>query len=259
MNKDKIETVIYSTMDYDKFKFIKSNRSINRSNVENLKESMIKKALPKSVTVNEKYEIIDGQHSFTARKELGLPIVYQIMEGAGEDEMITLNVNKANWKPIDYLNYFCDNEYNNYIEFKKIKDKYKITISDLLTIFDTLSNNKIGENARGRLFKEGKLDMSNKNEVILFLNDLQLFSSFDDYISTYFIRAFLRLYSSDFYDSSFMKRRCELSEAEIKSNTKGYTDKQCEFLSLIYTDSRKGIYITYVPIINGFAKVEKRK
>lgn len=257
--EDRIESVNYITMEYDKFKFIKSNRALNRNNVENLKDSMLVEALPVAIIVNENFEIIDGQHTFTARKELGLPIIYRVIEGIGEKQMITLNVNKANWKPQDYLNYFCSNEYGNYIEFKNIKNKYHITISDLLTIFDSLSDNVIGENARGRLFKEGNLDISNKDDVINFLEDLQSFNKFSDYTSTYFIRAFLRLRVSDFYDSDFLKRRCEQCEAKINGNGKGYTEQQCFFLANIYTDARKKMWVTYVPDIDGFVRVKKSK
>lgn len=259
MNKDKIASIIYETMDYDKFKFIKSNRGINGNNVENLKESMNKKALPIPVIVNEKYEMIDGQHSFTARRELGLPILYQIVEGAGEEEMITLNVNKASWKPADYLNYFCDNNFPEYIKFQKIRSEYGVQISDLLTIIDELSDNPIGENAMGRKFKEGSLDMSEEQKLLNFLHDLQLFEESENYLSTYFIRAFLRLYVSDFYSSEFIEYRVSLCGDKIKNNEKGYTDKQCRFLADIYSSPRKEVLVAYNENIKSFFKIGKSK
>jgi len=259
MNNDNIASIIYSTMEYDKFKFIKSNRGINRNNVENLKESMSKKALPIAVIVNEKYEMIDGQHSFTSRKELGLPILYQIVEGAGEEEMITLNVNKANWKPADYLNYFCNNHFPEYKNFQRIRNEYGVQISDLLTIIDELSDNPIGENAIGRKFKEGNLDMSQEQKILNFLHDLQLFKESENYLSTYFIRAFLRLYVSDFYDSEFIEYRTGICIDRIKNNEKGYTDKQCRFLADIYSSPRKEVLVAYNENIKSFFKIGKSK
>jgi len=255
----KMEKVVYSTSKYDEFKFIKSNRGINRNNVENLKKSMKENNILVPIIINEKGEIIDGQHRYTAWKELGFPICFYIVEGVGEEEMIALNINKANWKPSDYLCYFCDNDYDEYLKFDKIKKEYGVQISDLLTVMDELSENPIGENAMGRKFKEGNLDMSNHKKVLEFLHDLQLFKESENYLSTYFIRAFLRLYVSDFYDSEFMEYRTKLQEEKIKRNEKGYTDRQCSFLSEIYTCPRKEVIIIYNDTMKSFYKIESRK
>ena len=75
MNNDKIASIIYETMEYNKFNFIESNRGINGNNVANLKESMNKKALPIAVIVNEKYEMIDFLHEIREARLFSLIVL----------------------------------------------------------------------------------------------------------------------------------------------------------------------------------------
>ena len=65
---------ILSTYEYDKFKKIKGNRKINFKNLGKIINSMSKKQLVIPILVNEKFEVIDGQHRLQACIELGLPV-----------------------------------------------------------------------------------------------------------------------------------------------------------------------------------------
>ena len=84
---DSVVSVIYETYDYDKFSLLKSNRPVNKAHVIRLVESMDEEYLLSPITTNEKFQIIDGQHRFTAAKEKGLPIRYIIAQGYGDDHM----------------------------------------------------------------------------------------------------------------------------------------------------------------------------
>ena len=69
---------IYSTMEYDKFKYQIGNREIMENNVKDIIKKIEKNeydtAFP--IVVNKNMEIIDGQHRFEALKRLGLPIIF---------------------------------------------------------------------------------------------------------------------------------------------------------------------------------------
>ena len=56
------------------FKKIKGNRIVNKSNLNAIITSMEQQQLVSPIMINEKFEIIDGQHRFEACKELGLPV-----------------------------------------------------------------------------------------------------------------------------------------------------------------------------------------
>ena len=64
------------TNEYDKFKFIEFNRPINKNHVATLKSKIEHNDMQTIITVDYNYGILDGQHRFTAYKELGLPFNY---------------------------------------------------------------------------------------------------------------------------------------------------------------------------------------
>ena len=53
---------VFKTFDYGLFKNIKGNRELNPKNYKKILHSMGNKQLEIPIIVNEKYEIIDGQH-----------------------------------------------------------------------------------------------------------------------------------------------------------------------------------------------------
>jgi ParB-like chromosome segregation protein Spo0J len=70
--------------DYSSFKRIDGNRTINKAQVKKLYDSFnenpgLASAVP--IVVNDKMEIIDGQHRFESLKKLNLPIYYYEVEG----------------------------------------------------------------------------------------------------------------------------------------------------------------------------------
>ena len=57
---------IMVTENYDMFKKIGGNRKINKANYAKIVKSMKEEQLIIPIVVNERYEIIDGQHRYTA-------------------------------------------------------------------------------------------------------------------------------------------------------------------------------------------------
>ena len=83
------------TTDYKRFKFLINNRQTARNHINRLKDAITKNPDILSVQpilVNEKMEIIDGQHRFTAASELGLPIHYTVVKGLDISTARDMNV-----------------------------------------------------------------------------------------------------------------------------------------------------------------------
>ena len=76
------------------------------------------------IFVNEKNEVIDGQHRLQACKELKLPVNYIVLNGYGLKEVQKLNANTKQWSANDYMNGYCDLGYKNYIIYRDYKNKY---------------------------------------------------------------------------------------------------------------------------------------
>ena len=141
---------IKKTYNYELFKFHNANRKINKNHVENIKKSMQKKFLVSPITVNEKFEVIDGQHRLIACKDLGKPIYYFINNNYSIKEMQRLNAINKNWTPSNYLNTGVALNNQNYIDFKRFKKKYGFSHDVTLTLL--CDNNSRSEHDK---FKEG--------------------------------------------------------------------------------------------------------
>ncbi|MEQ9286955.1 MAG: ParB N-terminal domain-containing protein [Cyclobacteriaceae bacterium] len=89
--KAKKVSPVFETNDYSSFKKIKGNRGIDPQHVNRLEHSFKKKHLKTPILLNEKMEIVDGQHRVEAAKNLNLPVYYIIKENYGLDEARALN------------------------------------------------------------------------------------------------------------------------------------------------------------------------
>lgn len=202
---DEKVTEVRRTNDYNKFKNILGNRDLRGTNYNRLIQSIQKKQLIIPILVNEKFEIIDGQHRFEVCRRLMLPLYYYVVEGYGIEEVKRANLVGCNWVIDDYLKLNIEIGKKEYIEFKRIKDAYGLTSSQLLDIFANFQGISLKEIRM--LFEDGSFELNNINKVIEFLNKLEDFKFFDEYNSYSFTKAFLKLSGLEQYDHSIMKKR----------------------------------------------------
>jgi len=116
---------VMETYDYDKFKFLDLNRDPDKNNIKAIKESMKIKALPIPIIVNEHNEIIDGQHSFYARKESNLPIVYLVIEGLTIDDVPLFQTGRP-WKDHDWLKLWKGRGNQHYVVYEQFRKKHRL-------------------------------------------------------------------------------------------------------------------------------------
>jgi len=164
---------IHETTDYGKFKPLKGNRKVLRERVNALKESMNIKTLLTPITVNENYEIGDGQHRFQALKELGKPIHYIIQPGININDAIRMNQNVKTWALKDYLNTHLTAKNKNYVIFNEFKSKYKFGFNECLTLLTGSPYSHELTRFRNGELKITKLEeATHKAELIWTLSDL---------------------------------------------------------------------------------------
>jgi hypothetical protein len=111
--------------------------------VKRLKESFQKAYLLSPIIVNEKFEIIDGQHRFEAAKQIGVPINFLVAPKYGLKEVQMLNENMKNWKNEDYLNAYCDLKHPEYL---KLTDDYRTFVEANEDTIFTVEYDKFREN-----------------------------------------------------------------------------------------------------------------
>lgn len=168
----KITNIItYETNAYSSFKKINGNRDINLNNVKNIIDNIKKNGLkPTIIIVNEKMEIIDGQHRIEALKQLNLPVMYQIHKGLTLEDCIALNTSGKKWTLADYVISYATNGNQEYQELCRLGCKYgkEFTMNNIVSIVNSKSMSNSGDAIKkGRLVLKYKgADAEKKLETI---------------------------------------------------------------------------------------------
>ena len=135
-------TKVWVTEDYHLFGFIKGNRAIDPTNLNNIRESLKKKqVLEASIIVGidnvskdgKPYKIIEGQHRFTACSELGLPVSFTILQDFDIEVMEKslsvlelLNTASKTWNITNFMFSKRELGINPYTLYHKLFEKYDL-------------------------------------------------------------------------------------------------------------------------------------
>lgn len=203
---------VLTTSDYTKFKTLVGNRKLNELHVKRLSNSFEKRYLFSPILVNEKLQIIDGQHRFRAAKVLGLPINYIIVEGYGLNEVQILNTNSSNWKKEDYLKAYCDLGSEPYLVMKQFMNDYPdfgIAVSEqlLTNLTGGVNNSNRIYKSSGRVknFEEGKLIIPDLEHSYENAEKVMMFKPYyDGYNRSVFVAALIGIFKNENYNHAEM-------------------------------------------------------
>ena len=126
--KQKDSNVIHITRDYSMFRSVKGNRAIDKGHVQRLMREMKKKDLDLPIFINENDEVVDGQHTLQARKELGKPVRYIRGKFENEFDVAIMNANRKNWPMTAYLNFHIENGKKDYQIIKAMTKQYSLPL-----------------------------------------------------------------------------------------------------------------------------------
>lgn len=115
---------LYKTHNYGQFSIMPGNRPINMAHVQHLKKSFEERQLIVPILVNEKMEVIDGQHRLEVCRQTGLPVYFLILDKYGIREVQMLNTNMKNWGVEDYLSCYCNEGIEDYIKYREFRAKF---------------------------------------------------------------------------------------------------------------------------------------
>lgn len=242
--QDQILCQVYTTTDYEKFKPLAANRPVNKVHVRRIRDSLYLKRLVCPIIVNEKLEIIDGQHRYSALKEAMMPIDYIIVNGYGIYEVQVLNTNMKNWSQIDYLNAFCEMGVPSYLLLKKFLTLYphfSIKSAGVIIRGSYENSKKVDKNLTGtksgsiklRPFEEGDFEFPNFEIACERANTVMEFKDIYPYFSNdKFIRSVIHMTSIAGYDNQRMVDKLSSygGPYKIYANTKQFL----EFLEDVY-------------------------
>lgn len=139
-SRDKKVAEVRKTTDYGKFKILPGNRDVSPKQVKRIADTMKKKGyIPAPIIVNKDFEIIDGQHRFSAAKMAGVPVLYIVATDAkGMDArkmMYIKNQNQRNWSLREFEQSYCrlaesgfyGNRYDDYLAYRKFRQKWNLS------------------------------------------------------------------------------------------------------------------------------------
>jgi hypothetical protein len=118
---------VQQSTQYDKFKFLLNNREANRGHIELLKKSFEEVGnltAVQPILVNDKFEIIDGQHRFVACRELNLPVFYTQVAGLTVDDARKMNILHKGWTVDDYARSYALGGKKNYQTYLSLREEY---------------------------------------------------------------------------------------------------------------------------------------
>lgn len=144
---------------YGQFKKVLGNRPLDLLHVKRLKESIADEDLMIPIIVNEKREVIDGQHRLKAREELGKPVYYIVIDGLGIHQTQRANQTNKTWTLDDYLNTYVELNFHHYKIYKQFKARWKFSNSECIAL---LSGKVYGGNGEGHKdFQTGQFGVKN--------------------------------------------------------------------------------------------------
>lgn len=224
---------IYSTKEYHLFNSIDGNRTVNKKHVNRLKKSMSENYLFTLIIVNEKYEIIDGQHRFQAIKELGLPLYFIVKDGYQLDFVHQYNINTQNWKSADYLESYCGLGNLQYLEFKKFITKHEINMQIAMYILTGDDSGNMVKMFNAGLFKIK--DIKEAEDIMDKLNKCAPY--FARYKTRWFVYAIIRLLKKPQFEfEDFLnKLKTQPTALQVCNDVKQYV----ELIEEIYNYRRR--------------------
>ncbi len=172
--------IIEVTKDFNQFNQLKGNRAVKPEHIRALMRSFTEfpgMRAAKPVLLNEKMEVIDGQHRIQAAIRLGLEIYYMIVPGLTITDARILNALQRSWSFLDYAeSYAADpsSKYDAYRTYLVLRDEYPITPRALFSYTTSTGKSSSGGSER---FKMGTYEPRSTEDIRKDLDMLEDFST----------------------------------------------------------------------------------
>ena len=197
---------IFSTIEYEKFRFLGENRNVIPHKVERLKRAIVEKNLLSAypIVVTAGFEVLDGQHRLRAASGLGVPIFYIIEPLATVKDIAATNSLQSQWKMIDYVHYYVKLGQPEYILIIQFIQKYNIGLDTALSALGLRGGDV------NRFIKAGTIIVSDRlpfaEKVIKHCEDFQPFKLC---YNRSFVMALKRLMGHSFYNTATMRSKLQ--------------------------------------------------
>ena len=190
---------VKETKNYSMFSTIEGNRPKNELHLKRLRKSMEEELLISPIIVNEKYQVIDGQHRLAISQELSLPLRYIVAKGYGLNEVHRLNQNTKNWTMVEFIDGYADMGYKEYIYLKDFLERTDLNLSSALALLgsDTGENTKSIKNGTWKA-----VHIERAETIADWVNIIKPYHSGGT--RQVFVRALIKLYNNENFEFSHL-------------------------------------------------------
>ena len=238
------------TKNFKLFELLNGNRPVSKAYVNFLMESMKEKLQTTILIINEKNQIIDGQHRFMALKALNYPMYCIVASGYGLSEVHRYNTGQHNWSLTNYMDSYADKcNMEQYKIYKYFKKKWDIGHKECIAL---LSGTRLPGRKVMKAFKTGRFKvkaLKEAEEIMKKINDIwKKLPDDKPFKNKRFIMAMTTIIKENFeYNHSQMVRKISYQSEKLKPQTR----ERDYLLSLekIYNYKNRGIHLRFdIPI-----------
>lgn len=156
---------VYKTNDLSIFKQIKGNRPPNPQHIRRLADSFkINGTLQNPIIVNNKLEVIDGQHRLLAAKQAKTFVYYIMVDNYKLEEVQVLNLNQKNWTKRDFMEGYADMGIESYVNLRAFVKKNKdFNMSDCIALCQNTAGSS--SSMMSQKYRSGQSKVYNTKEV----------------------------------------------------------------------------------------------
>ena len=171
------------TKNWPAMTYLKDNRDTDDGDIKRLAENIKDHGQLQPIVLNDRWDIIEGQHRVKACQLLDIPVMYIISKRATIKDVIVMNNNQKSWRNKDYLKCFSHKNHKNSSEYKKISvffDTYGLNFSvtiNLLAGYERKASSYTGSGKARRAFIEGNFKIKSLESAEKYGNQLKRLKS----------------------------------------------------------------------------------
>ncbi len=156
---------LLTTKNYAQFKSILGNRQLSKEHIHLLEVEIERNNLLEvcPVIVNEKMQVIDGQHRLEAAKHLKVTVPYVVVPGLGIEHVVRMNTSQKKWMIKDYIQLHIDLGNQDYKDLDAFMKKWNTTPSIAIMLLSNSTFMKTGAHLND--FREGRWSITKMDEA----------------------------------------------------------------------------------------------
>ena len=201
---------IYRTNNYDKFKFVVSNRPVSEHHVKEIMAEIQRNDLTAEnpIKVTRSFEIMEGQHTFHACKNLNHPVFYMYTK-MDKTDIGKYNSVQKSWNYNNILNHFCVEGVQDYKILAGFRKRHPYPLSTLIILLSGMNTKRVmNEFRNGDFVIEQRLDL-----VEELLSQIGQFKEYNDKIYRHrtFVLAYIDVLTHPDFDHAVFLHKLALS------------------------------------------------